>query len=100
MPTLPSIGDTKFEILLLLLDGESTGEGLTRRLDMNLSVVRRHLDDMTASRLVESSSKREGRGRPRKYYRLTTEGRTAISAKYDVVADLLAVAITKDMGLG
>jgi DeoR family suf operon transcriptional repressor len=100
MPTLPSLGDTKYEILLLLLDGESTGEGLTRRMKMNLSVVRRHLDDMGANKLVESSFKREGKGRPRKYYRLTAEGRTAISAKYEVVADLLTVAITKDMGPG
>jgi predicted ArsR family transcriptional regulator len=98
MPTLPSIGDTKYEILLLLLDGENTGEGLTKPLRMNLSVVRRHLDDMAANKLVESSLRRGGKGRPRKYYRLTNEGRTAISAKYDVVADLLTVAITKDIG--
>ncbi len=100
MQPLPALGDTKYEILLLLLDGESTGEGLVKRLNMNLSVVRRHLDDMAANKLVESSLKREGRGRPRKYYRLTNEGRTAISAKYDVVADLLTVAISKDMGIG
>ena len=100
METQSSLGETKHIILVLLLDGESTGEGLAQRLDMNLSVVRRHLDDMAANKLVGSSFRREGRGRPRKYYSIAAEGRNRISAKYDLVADLLTMAIAKDMGPG
>src|SRR5262245_43638767 len=92
------LGDTKYQLLLFLLDGESTAEGLTKRLAMNLSVIRRHLDDMAAKGLIESSSRRGGRGRPSKYYRITVEGRAAISAKYDVVIALLTAAMTKDVG--
>src|SRR3989442_4212331 len=89
METQSSLGETKHIILVLLLDGESTGEGLAQRLDMNLSVVRRHLDDMAANKLVGSSFRREGRGRPRKYYSIAAEGRNRISAKYDLVCRLL-----------
>jgi predicted ArsR family transcriptional regulator len=91
-----SLGETKQRILLLLLDGAATGEALASKLDMNLSVVRRHLDDLKSQNLVESTFERAGRGRPSKHYSISTEGRGRISSKYDLVADLLTMAITKD----
>lgn len=93
-----SLGVTKQTILVLLLDGDATAEDLALRLGMNLSVARRHLDDLGASKLVEFSFRRTGKGRPSKYYSISLEGRNRISAKYDVMADLLTMAMTKDMG--
>ncbi|MGI0078157.1 MAG: helix-turn-helix transcriptional regulator [Nitrososphaerales archaeon] len=98
METLSSLGDTKQAILLFLLDGEATAEDLAHRLGMNLSVARRHLEDLGAGKLVEFSFRRKGRGRPSKYYSITIEGRNRISAKYDVIAELLTIAVQKDMG--
>jgi predicted ArsR family transcriptional regulator len=90
------LGQTKYSILLL--GGEATAEDLASRLGMNLSVVRRHLEDMTADKLVDSKFRNSGTGRPSKYYSITLEGRSRISAKYDLVLDLLTMAMMKNMG--
>ena len=92
-----SLGETKQKILVLLLDGETTAESLSSRLSMNLSVVRRHLENMTAQGLVASSFRRTGRGRPSKMYSISLEGRSRVSSRYDLVADLLTMAIERDL---
>ena len=93
-----NLGESKQKILRLLLDGETTAQELASRMGMNLSVVRRHLDDMVGLKLVGSSFKRMGRGRPIKLYSISAEGRTEVSAMYDLVADLLTIAARKDLG--
>jgi predicted ArsR family transcriptional regulator len=93
-----SLGETKQRILLLLLDGATTAEKLASKLKMNLSVIRRHLDDLELHNLVESTFKRMGRGRPSKYYSISTEGRGMIASRYDLVAELLTKAMDKDEG--
>jgi predicted ArsR family transcriptional regulator len=92
------LGETKQRILLLLLDGATTAEKLASKLDMNLSVIRRHLDDLSSKDMVESIFKRTGIGRPSKFYSISTEGRGRISSRYDLVADVLTMAITKHEG--
>jgi len=92
------LGQTKYSILLLLLGGETTAEDLASQLGMSLSVVRRHLEDMTGGKSVNSSFKSAGSGRPSKYYSITLEGRSRISHKYDLVLDLLTMAMMKNMG--
>ena len=94
----PSLGETKQRILVLLLDGETTTEALAGKLKINLSVVRRHLEEMVAQSLVTSSFKRAGRGRPTRVYSISLEGRTAVSSRYDLVADLLTMAAEKNIG--
>ncbi len=94
----PPLGETKRRILVLLLDGETTAEALSSKVSMNLSVVRRHLEDMVAQGLVGSSFKRGGRGRPSKVYAVTSQGRTAVSSRYDLVAELLTMVVEKDSG--
>jgi predicted ArsR family transcriptional regulator len=91
------LGETKQRILVLLLDGQTTAESLASRTGMNLSVVRRHLEDMVAQNLVDSAFRRTGRGRPSKLYSITVEGRTVVSSKYDLVADLLTMAAQRDL---
>ncbi len=92
----PSLGETKQRILVILLDGETTAELLASKLFMNTSVARRHLEDMVARNLVTSYFKKTGRGRPSKLYLISPEGRGLISSKYDLVAELLTMAIEKD----
>lgn len=98
MNSQASLGDTKQRILLLLLDGATTAEELASKLTMNLSVVRRHLEDLASQNLVESNFRRKGKGRPSKYYSISVEGRGMISSKYDLVGELLTMAIAKDEG--
>ena len=95
-----SLGETKQRILVLLLDGETTAEALSSELGMNMSVVRRHLEEMVAKNLVASSFKRAGRGRPTRFYSIGLEGRTIVSSKYDLVADLLTTAADRILGEG
>ena len=92
------LGQTKYSILLLLLGGENTAEDLASKLGLNLSVVRRHLEDMVADKFVNSSFKNKGSGRPSKYYSITLEGRGRISSKYDLVLDLLTMAMMENLG--
>ncbi|HEV2227222.1 MAG TPA: ArsR family transcriptional regulator [Nitrososphaerales archaeon] len=98
MGTRITLGETKHRILLQLLNGPTTAEKLASKLTMNLSVIRRHLDDLASQDLVESTFKRAGRGRPSKYYSISVEGRGTISSRYDLVAELLTIAIEKDEG--
>ena len=84
----------------MLLDGETTAELLASKLSMNLSVARRHLEDMVAQNLVTSYFKKTGRGRPSKLYSISPEGRGMVSSKYDLVAELLTMAMEKDLSLG
>jgi predicted ArsR family transcriptional regulator len=93
-----NLGETKQRLLLQLLDGPTTAERLASKLAMNLSVIRRHLEDMASQGLVESTFNRTGRGRPGKYYSISVDGRGRISSKYDLVAELLTMAIDKDEG--
>jgi len=65
---------------------------------MNLSVVRRHLEDMVTDKLVDVSFRIKGSGRPSKCYSITLEGRSRISAKYDLVLDLITMAMMENMG--
>ena len=95
-----SLGETKQRILVLLLDGETTADSLSSKLGMNMSVVRRHLEEMVSQNLVTSSFRRAGRGRPSRLYAISMDGRTIVSSKYDLIADLLTMAIEKDLGIG
>jgi len=91
------LGETKRRVLVLLLEGETTAEALATKTKMNLSVIRRHLEDMVFQGLVKSSFKRTGRGRPSKMYTITLDGRTSVSSKYDLVAELLTMAAVSDL---
>ena len=67
-------------------------------LGMNLSVVRRHLEGMLTEKLVDASFRIKGSGRPSKHYAITLEGRGRISAKYDLLLDILTRAMTESFG--
>ncbi|HEV2138516.1 MAG TPA: ArsR family transcriptional regulator [Nitrososphaerales archaeon] len=98
MVTQTSLGETKHRILLQLLEGPSTAQNLASKLALNMSVIRRHLDDLASQDLVESTFKRAGRGRPSKHYSISVEGRGKISSRYDLVAEFLTMAIENDEG--
>ena len=57
---------------------------------MTVAGARQHLLKLEAQSLVESEDRREGRGRPRKYWRLTREGHGRFPDRHsDLTLDLL-----------
>lgn len=70
--------------------GPQTAAGVGARLDMTPAGARQHLLKLEASGLVESGDEREGRGRPRKYWRLTARGDARFPDRHsDLTLDLL-----------
>lgn len=70
--------------------GPQTAAGVGARLEMTSAGARQHLLKLEASGLVESGDEREGRGRPRKYWRLTALGHARFPDRHsDLTLDLL-----------
>lgn len=70
--------------------GPSTAATLAERLDLTPAAIRRHLDHLVASGLVESRQPRalaaRGRGRPARVFVLTAAGRDQFEQGYDDLA--------------
>ena len=70
--------------------GPQTAAGIGARLDMTPAGARQHLLKLEAAGLVESGDEREGRGRPRKYWRLMAPGHARFPDRHaDLTLDLL-----------
>jgi predicted ArsR family transcriptional regulator len=78
----------------LLEGGPATAAHLAAQLDLTPTAVRRHLEDLVAEGLVESSqrppfgpdTRPRGRGRPARFYALTPAGRDRFEQAYDDIA--------------
>src|ERR1700694_4418491 len=70
--------------------GAQTAADVGLRLDMTSAGARQHLVKLEAAGLVESEDQREGRGRPRKYWRLAQRGPDRFPDRHsDLTVDLL-----------
>src|SRR6266700_207685 len=70
--------------------GSQTAADVGARLDMTSAGARQHLLKLEAAGLVESEDRREGRGRPRKYWRLAPRGHERFPDRHsDLTLDLL-----------
>jgi predicted ArsR family transcriptional regulator len=70
--------------------GPQVAADVGSRLDMTPAGARQHLLKLEAAGLVESEDQREGRGRPRKYWRLTQRGHERFPDRHsDLTLDLL-----------
>jgi len=78
----------------ILENGPSTAADLAARLHLTAAAVRRHLDHLADTGMVEARERRvygaRGRGRPAKVFALTGAGRDAFDQHYD---DLAALAL-------
>ncbi|AXI79934.1 helix-turn-helix transcriptional regulator [Peterkaempfera bronchialis] len=82
---------TRDRVARSILDhGPSTAADLAERLGLTTAAVRRHLDALAATGLVESREQRvyghRGRGRPAKVFALTDCGRDVFYQAYDQLA--------------
>jgi predicted ArsR family transcriptional regulator len=70
--------------------GSQTAGDVGSRLDMTAAGARQHLLKLETAGLVESQDQREGRGRPRKYWRLAQRGHDRFPDRHsDLTLDLL-----------
>jgi predicted ArsR family transcriptional regulator len=70
--------------------GPQTAGDVGARLEMTPAGARQHLLKLEAQSLVESEDQRNGRGRPRKYWRLTQRGHDRFPDRHsDLTLDLL-----------
>jgi predicted ArsR family transcriptional regulator len=71
--------------------GSQTAADIGARLDMTPAGARQHLVKLETAGLVESEQQRQGRGRPRKYWRLAQAGHDRFPDRHsDLTVDLLA----------
>jgi len=70
--------------------GAQTAAEIGSRLGMTVAGARQHLLKLETADLVESEEQREGRGRPRQYWRLTSRGHARFPDRHaDLTVDLL-----------
>jgi len=70
--------------------GPQTAADVGARLDITAAGARQHLVKLEGQNLVESEHRREGRGRPRQYWRLTQPGHARFPDRHsDLTLDLL-----------
>ena len=81
-----------------LLDKDLTALDLVKILDINESAVRRHLEILEQEELVESYFEKAEKGRPKKYFRLTEEGKAIFPKEIDIVLDHLVDHILDNYG--
>lgn len=91
-------GETRRLLIENLLGKDANAIELARKLGIHESAVRRHLDTLERKGLVSSRFERCEKGRPKKMYSLTVEGRAMFPRKSGVLLSLLIQAITRRYG--
>ena len=100
--TTTGLPSTKQNILQVLLKHDrSTASELARELNLSTQAIRRHLNELSAERLIEYQSVQQGMGRPQHLYQISSKGRDRLSPqKYSEFAvnflDTLAETVGKE----
>ncbi|HMO55030.1 MAG TPA: ArsR family transcriptional regulator [Tepidiformaceae bacterium] len=83
------------QVLLVAIknQGEATTEQLARETYLSAGAVRQHLLSLEAQGLVTYVKLREGPGRPRHVFRLTTQGEDLFPQQYAQVANIFLAAL-------
>ncbi len=89
---------TKVNILNQLLQGARTARELSSRLKIRESAIRMHLEKMVEMGLLSSKFLREGVGRPKKKFMLTSAGHELFTKRYDLLADALITTVSEKEG--
>ena len=91
---------TRGRILEELATGPRTARDLARKLGIQESAARGHLDRMEERGLVVPAFRREGVGRPRKRYTLTVHGQDQFPKKYELILDTVVDELLDREGEG
>jgi predicted ArsR family transcriptional regulator len=95
-----SLEGTRGRILEELAVAPRTARDLAKKLGIQESAARGHLDRMEERGLVVPSFRREGVGRPRKRYLLTSQGQDLFPQKYDLILDAVVDELLAREGEG
>ncbi len=95
----PSEG-TRGKVLDELSEGPKTARDLARSLGIQESAARGHLDRLEQRGWVSPTFHREGVGRPRKRYALTSLGQDQFPKKYDLMVDAIVDGLLAHEGEG
>ncbi len=77
-------------LFLLKSKGPQTAADLARRMDITGVAVRQHMDGLRAENLVDFEDRREGVGRPRRYWTLSNDGHARFPNGHDeLLVDML-----------
>jgi predicted ArsR family transcriptional regulator len=71
---------------------------VAKRLGVDTSAVRRHLDNLVSQGLVESYDVREGPGRPKRFYKVTQSGRELGPRNYPLLLAMLMRKVSEGDG--
>jgi predicted ArsR family transcriptional regulator len=91
---------TRGRILEELATAPQTARDLAKKLGIQESAARGHLDRMEERGLVTPSFHREGVGRPRKRYLLTSQAQDLFPKKYDLILDTVVDELLAREGEG
>ncbi|MDE1819612.1 MAG: ArsR family transcriptional regulator [Euryarchaeota archaeon] len=89
---------TKSKILDELNEGPRTARELAKKLGIQESAVRMHLERLSERGIVSPHFSREGVGRPRKRYGLTSEGFELFPRRYELMVDSVIQAVLEKEG--
>jgi predicted ArsR family transcriptional regulator len=78
----PLLGQVKTDILSYLEDGEKSVTFLSLSIGINKTAIKEHMDTLERMGYVKSFFKREGAGRPSKYYEISSSGMELFPKKY------------------
>lgn len=91
---------TRGRIIEELALAPQTARDLARKLGIQESAARGHLERLEGRGLVVPTFRREGVGRPRKRYALTSEGQELFPRKYEVLLDCVMEELLAREGKG
>jgi len=96
---LPSLlTGTRKSIVANLLGNDTTAVELATILKINESAIRRHLDSLEKEGFITSRFEISGRGRPKKVYSLTSQGRSLFPRKTRELLSFLIQRVTQRYG--
>ncbi|MFP4005269.1 MAG: helix-turn-helix transcriptional regulator [Candidatus Hadarchaeia archaeon] len=90
--------ETKNTIMNNLLEENMSAIELEKKLGINESAIRRHLDSLEQDGYVEHYFKKAKRGRPKKLYKVSEGGRSLFPDKNDLLLSYLTDTIKENYG--
>jgi len=96
--TAPFFGGTRKSIMINLLSKDTNSVDLAKKIGINESAIRRHLETLEKEGLVYSAFERHKRGRPKKIFSVTAYGKTFFPRKSKTFISLLVQNIIQRYG--
>lgn len=96
-PLFPCVA-TPDRLLSYLRDGAQTAQQLARKAGLDPSSARRHLEMLAAAGHVERDDRRQGRGRPRRHYRLSQQGWETFPRDYAYLLEAMLAKVGAQAG--